>query len=543
MRLALHVALKDLRAFRLLLLAWGAALALDLVLSTGWAHGLVSVSPVAYDLTRLAFSLLSSLLGAFVVIGAIHADPPVGTTALWLTRPIGRGQLLLAKLLLAAVAIVVPAVEQWVAVALAGAPPGDAARAFAEALFFQALIILPLSTLAAITADTGRYALALVASLVVVPLTHTVVVYALSGMVFPWRPVYAMLAAAWLLLGLALLVLGYQVLTRKTRRSALAAVVSMVLVLVAANAFTVAGPRLGRGATLPPAAQDVGSSLPLTTRPEIRAGIGAEGVVRQPAGDRVSVLADFEVTGLAHDQAASPLSVRATWAFPGGPRVQSRYVRYASGWRPDRGTSLYGGANDAILRPAIERVVGREFLAPAPPKDRRLVAGVGFDRAPLEANANRPATLTLDVELLVLNLRTHGPVPLQARSGLQAGRHHLVVVPARPEDRGAVRLGHLYPTLPLRGAMWHGPEDALAVVLVNGSRGEAALALSSSSRGAFGGGLSHVRNALTSFGLPDTVDDAWLSGADLTVVTMEPQETIRRIVRVENLRFADVPVR
>jgi len=529
MRLALHVAAKDLRAHRLLVAAWGAALATDLVLSTGWAHGFVVTWPLAYDLKRLAVSLLAALLGAFVAVAAIHSDPSVSTTAFWLTRPIGRGTLLLAKLLVVALAVAVPALEQMLAAAVVGAGATDVWRILVEALFFQALIVLPLAAIAAITADAGRYALSVVAALAALPVVQTIVSYTVAGRIFPGRPVAGLFTAAGLVVTMSLVVLGHQLLTRKTRRSAALAVVSAVLVLMAFNSFTPAGRQPRR-----PAREDRGSHMPTDTRPEVQARIGAGGMGRQAVGTSQSrVLVDLEVTGLPREMVAVPIAVRASWSFPGGPTLESKNIGFASGWWHD------SVPNQPLFREAIGRLLGTTVVGSADFRQKALQAGSGFELGPLEANRDRPGTLTLDVELLLVRLHEAGRMPLERGREMWARAHHIVVLPERPLP--GVRIGHLRPTLSLRGAMWHDAESGLSLVLLNKALGEASVAFGGLSEGSFGGGLSHVRHRTLSLGYPVQPNPEWLSGAELVAVTIEPEGMIRRIVRVEGVRFADLP--
>ncbi|RPJ70819.1 MAG: hypothetical protein EHM24_14340 [Acidobacteria bacterium] len=526
MRLSLHVAAKDLRAHSLLVGAWCAALVTDLVLSTGWAHMFVVTWPMAYDLKRLAVSLLAALLGAFVAVAAIHTDPSVSTTAFWLTRPIGRGTLLAAKLLVVALAAVVPALEQLVAAAMVGAVATDAWRILVEALFFQALIVLPLAAIAAITADAGRYALSVVAALAALPVVQTIVSYTVAGRIFPGRPVTGLFTAAGLVATTSLVVLGHQLLTRKTRRSAALAVVSAILVLVAFNSFTPAGRQLRL-----PAREDRGSVLPTDTRPEIQARVGAGGLSRVPAGvDRARVLVDFEVTGLPSDTVAYPLAVRASWSFPGGPSVESKEIGFASSWWTEAVTS------QPLFEDAIGRLLGTSMLGSRP---KSLAAGAGFELAPLDENRGRSATLALDVELLLVRLREAGRLPLQPGREIWAGAHHLVALRARSDWPG-VRIGHLRPSLILRGGMWHDAASGLALVVLHKSLGEAAVAFGGLEEFSFGGGLSHVRHRTLSLGYPAQVNAEWLSGAEVVAVTVEPEETIRRVVRIEGVRFENV---
>jgi len=95
--------------------------------------------------------------------------------------------------------------------------------------------------------------------------------------------------------------------------------------------------------------------------------------------------------------------------------------------------------------------------------------------------------------------------------------------------------------LVLRGMLWHDAERGLALVAVNRTLEQASVSYGGIAGGTFGGGLSHVRNRILSLGYRPEVTREWLSEAELAAVTIEPEGMIRRVVRVEGVRFADMP--
>jgi hypothetical protein len=307
--------------------------------------------------------------------------------------------------------------------------------------------------------------------------------------------------------------------------------VSAILVLVAFNSFTPAGRQPRR-----PARVDRGSALPTGTRPEIQARIGAGGMGRQAVGTSQSrLLVDFEVTGLPGDMVAVPVAVRASWSFVGGPTLESKNIGFASGWWHD------SVPNQPLFREAIGRLLGTTVVGSADFRQKALQAGSGFELGPLEANRDRPGSLTLDVELLLVRLHEAGRMPIERGREMWAGAHHLVVLPERRDRPMDVRVGHLRPSLLLRGALWHDAASGLSLVALNESLGQAAVSFGGISVGMFGGGLSHVRDRVLSLGYPEPVDPEWLAGAEVAAVTIEPEGMIRRIVRREGVRFDDVP--
>lgn len=122
---ALHIVRKDLRHLRWLLVVWIAMLGARVGF---WGLGLSprSDQEFAFMLTNstAVIGSLQLLMLAFVAARLIHAEPPVGWNAFWLTRPYSRRALIAAKLLLAAVVFVtLPLVADLVTMAMYHAGP------------------------------------------------------------------------------------------------------------------------------------------------------------------------------------------------------------------------------------------------------------------------------------------------------------------------------------------------------------------------------------------------------------------------------------
>ena len=164
MTLVPHLVRKDLRAVAIVSLIWILLMAIEVTVQlTG-----VSIRTRGPERTTLPQMLLTFLPFAEVAIAAlivslvIHQDPLVDARAFWLTRPIPRGQLFLAKLTTIALVIFVPALAA-LAVLLAWyhVPPVYVMRAGLEVVLWLAVPVLFLMAAATLTSTLSRYLLLL----------------------------------------------------------------------------------------------------------------------------------------------------------------------------------------------------------------------------------------------------------------------------------------------------------------------------------------------------------------------------------------------
>jgi len=225
-RLAWHIAQKDLRR-----LAWPLGAWLPLVLSPPIVLACVVPSIQGHaasslDAWRSAFSIWLQLLlavqlflGYLLVGSSVLEDPLVGTTAFWSTRPIARGRLLAAKLLAAAIVLVVAPIVMLMPLWFAnGFNLGDAALAgwdFVQRFGGGVVLALLAGSLARTLAQFLAFSLVLAAAF-----------FATTWVAFHFsRPTswgvaasreWLMMAATLPLLALALL---HQFLTRRTMRT------------------------------------------------------------------------------------------------------------------------------------------------------------------------------------------------------------------------------------------------------------------------------------------------------------------------------------
>jgi hypothetical protein len=154
-----HLIRKDLRAVAFLSLIWIFLMALEVALQlTGAASQPYVQPPPPLEILQQMLPFAEVVIAALIVSLVIHEDPLVDARAFWLTRPIPRGQLFLAKLTTIAMVIVTPAlVALAVLLAWYHVPPLYMVRAGFEVVLWLAFPLLLLAAAAAFTSTVSRY--------------------------------------------------------------------------------------------------------------------------------------------------------------------------------------------------------------------------------------------------------------------------------------------------------------------------------------------------------------------------------------------------
>ena len=180
-----------------------------------------------------------------VIPFVVQDEPLVGTTAFWFTRPISRLTLLKSKILFTALILVAPPLIAQVAVLSAnGVTLHDIALAVPEIVISQLCWILALATLAVITPNFGRFAIAGAVLAVIVVLVMIAVQWARmfmnpESLVFQMQDYSLMKSRSFAGTIVAILAGGtiviHQYLTRRTARSIIAAGLGFAAVIAVQN--------------------------------------------------------------------------------------------------------------------------------------------------------------------------------------------------------------------------------------------------------------------------------------------------------------------
>jgi hypothetical protein len=153
--LAWHITKKDLRASRDLIIAGVLLTIVETLLRTVWPPLTMSLDPdrTAWENElKNALPIMRSMFAAVLVAHLVHADPLAGDQGFWLTRPISRGTLFASKLATIVLVIVLPSIlGQAVPMMAFGAPLLDAARLLSEFLLYFAAGLMMVFAGAALT--------------------------------------------------------------------------------------------------------------------------------------------------------------------------------------------------------------------------------------------------------------------------------------------------------------------------------------------------------------------------------------------------------
>ncbi|MDR3458691.1 MAG: hypothetical protein P4N60_14670 [Verrucomicrobiae bacterium] len=156
MNLILHQFKTDLRHFRWRLVVLWLSFAAEPLLATQ-----LVLPGIGQGMARFLIELWQIVFGLALVVSLVQADALVGTSAVWLTRPVRRAHLFWAKTAFIILGLLVPRLlVQTVGWALRGYSPHLELVAAAESLLYSAAILLAVAVLAALTRDLARYFLA-----------------------------------------------------------------------------------------------------------------------------------------------------------------------------------------------------------------------------------------------------------------------------------------------------------------------------------------------------------------------------------------------
>jgi ABC-type transport system involved in multi-copper enzyme maturation permease subunit len=163
-----HLMRKDLGEHRAWFAAFVGLVALRAALVGSRIDASVNDQNLLLSLSLASF-LLTILHGALLValaVQLVQGDRLVGTTAFWLTRPVRRVDLVLAKLGTAVAAFVaVPMILDALVMVVSGLAWAEVPAAMAEGAMMRLAIALPVMALASVTSDLAGFVVSAVAAL------------------------------------------------------------------------------------------------------------------------------------------------------------------------------------------------------------------------------------------------------------------------------------------------------------------------------------------------------------------------------------------
>jgi hypothetical protein len=541
-----HLLCKDLRHVRILFLLWmGLLVAQASLIGFGMtAKPDQYLWQIVYGLLALGLPMLQAVMLFVLIPLLIQDDPLVGTSAFWLTRPIGRVRLLLAKgIFLLGLLLVPPLVIEVLVLAANGIPWGAIAGVLPGVLVFQLSFLLALSAFAVLTPNFARFALWVVVVWVVAVVAgfvHQIADIFLHPEEFLLAARSQTLQASQSMVSSALAIFGcgfvvaHQYLTRRTPLSVGFLVVALLVSGVAGAVWKVdflAGPETPvTPGDFPP--ESVQTSL-------AGSGIFATDALdffsnREP---RTTVSGSVLFESVPPGYELSVHSVDASVSYPDGETlctVGSEWPSFdvSTPW-PQALSHALGGA----------RIVNAAETSGTAP-----VALFTIPTAKFEQYKDQPGTLSAKLELEAKQVRVAGLVPLVKGSMIQSGDSRIEIGSVLRQTTGCriilrERKLNRWGAGPSGTGM--GVSNRASYLLFNPERNEAVLAedrpdmdlasilMTGSSR------LTNRSFPVDFAGLLDgnpkvEIDDQWLNGALLGKIEMCPAGLLLRSLEAGN---------
>jgi ABC-type transport system involved in multi-copper enzyme maturation permease subunit len=553
-----HILGKDLRRLRWLLLAW-------LVVVFSRVAVTAARSDLAFeDITRqLALDNVSGLLMfvdmlmlVLLVSLLVHDEPLVGADAFWLTRPIPRATLMMAKLVFAGLFLIAaPAIVQSTAVASVTRAAGHSVRLIPGRLFSQSLWVAAVMAVASLTGSLTRFLLAMVgagAAVVLASAAFTTLIFMTAEETSYPSPGLAdlttVIVGSWLCLAVAVAVVAMQY---RVRRQRLAFSVGIAGLIVSASLAEVWPWRFARVSEPDPGAW---SRDPARVAAVLTAGephVSDELGIRRRAMPRKQIAAPIRFAGVP-PRYVSSVGVRSRLEFPDGSAVQSAQGISVPVRRDGGDPWLFDST--APVRAALPQI---RLLQPSDePRFTQWPVVLTVTADEYQRFGATPGRLTATIEAFLQESRLVGSIPLVegARLGAESLQFELRRVVRRP-DGCSVLLREI-----AEGAGRPGIPRSFRYLLRNRPRGEAVLgdneqitngSLSFSNAVLFGGWSVEGRSA-SGFGFFDRVeryparstfttagqiDAGWLADADLAVIETVYAGRVSRPLVVEEFRM------
>jgi hypothetical protein len=425
MTLALHFLKRDIRHTRWMLVVWSTLLAID-GFNALLPAGPTPQRPMPFIAGYLLIPMLRYVTAAILVALVVQEDPLVGTTAFWLTRPVGRGVLFLSKLAYVGVVISIPLLIDAFVLARFGLPPGEFGLALAQVLMRQLLLLVPLALLAALTPNLFRYFTILIVLVAVLSALSTFVTPHFTagghGGPFVFAPVARArdVIAALLTIGGAGLVMAHQYLTRRTGRS-----VALASSLVAAQflvawfwpwSFESDGPlRPSPGAPSPGKIELQVMTTALDNVPF--------NVLAPSAGKNID--GPYILRGLPPELFARVRSVTSRLIGPSGAEIET------AGTIPTLAPSSMDPPATAAISAALGGIPVSKYV-PSPPQTTFVTLGEeSFARY-----RKMPVTLVADLDLVVSRYQVVTEMPVEVGSHYDAVNVHCRVDQVLPRSGG-----------------------------------------------------------------------------------------------------------
>ena len=554
MTATLHIVRKDARRLGWVLALWLAVLAARVTLSLSGAAATGDVFGTGLLLRELsgALAMVELLLTALIVARLVHEEPLVGFTAFWLTRPYDSGSLLGAKLLVAAVVLVVlPLITDVVMMTILEAGPRAVVRAGSTFALGYVSWVLSLMVIATLTPSLAAF----VMSILGIVAATSILLVALMGIATLWsnepsgyRPPVVPDATAGVVMQIvylcaALSVVVYQYRHRRWRMAARLAVAGLAAAVVVPMLWPwpfARGEEIRAGAWASTAAAVHDPSWGTEVADVDRFGRGAP---------RRHVNARVTLSGTPPDVTVQSIGVRSRLQFDEGTVVESGQM---------------GGYGASFTSSVIEAALGGvALLNPVEVSDQRpaWTPLITLTEEEFVRYRGRSGRLDANVDFHLVRTREVGSLPMMpgAAIGDDVSRIEIVATQRRTDGReitlrrwasrsplsteqGAQRLFALRHRA-RREALMGGEET----MWPTGGRGNAAMLLlrlpiammgmgfsvaADSGGGGFSAATAFLQFPGRSFGKAPRLDPAWFDEAELVVLETVSAGVVTRALAI-----------
>jgi hypothetical protein len=458
-----HLMRKDLGEHRAWFAAFVGLVALRAALVGSGIDASISDRNLLISLSLASF-LLTVLDGALLValaVQLVQGDRLVGTTAFWLTRPVRRVDLVVAKIGPAvAVLVVVPILLDVVVMVVSGLSWRDAAGAMVEGAALRLAVVLPAMALASVTADLGGFVVSAVGALFATLALEAALQW--GRMVAPRSMEAAYTATAVVAIILivgAIAAFAHQVLTRHRARTAGLLSAVGILAVFAANRWTLDFVSPAEG--LEPGWLDPARVTMTMTPVQTDLGPGT------PDAQQRLIRATYAFAGAPAGVALAPIGLKSTAVSSDGTREVLASGGPDVAWRAFWQAYLYSKSPVEALLGGV-RVLG----APEIPAGERLRTLASLAGHRYREYVDGRIRFEVDATVGAVGYRVGAVLPLDGRATGAAGDRRFSILSASCSAGAcAVTVRNAMPA----SLMGYGRQSRIAYVLVNRARGVALL--------------------------------------------------------------------
>jgi hypothetical protein len=556
MRRIRHLVWFDALALAVPLAAWAVFLLVEGTLFYFGPAETASLPDVGSVSATLGLAIVRMVATAVIIALLVHADPTVGTTAFWRSRPIPRLALLVSKLISALLWLVVlPGIVTTIVLLLLGMDLAAASEGGSIVSCDQTVFVFAALALAIVTKDLVQF---IVAAAIGIGLLSAFNEPLLPAALSMWPTLANLLyylprvAVATVVIGLAGLVTIYQYLTLRVRHS----IAMLACALILASVAPLLGARVSVRASTWPEPAPTGLIGPSDVVLSVVPGTQLDRQTSRGLNNKLTLMHElsFEVVTSGEPDAVrfTPVEVRSDLECQ-GHSVATWTRSYPWFSSPASGTRTRVTAVDQPYR-SIRQALGNPELV-IPPSftrtARRLAVFETTDEQFLRCRG-QSARLDANVTGLAYRYREAAATPLKAGSRMLIPNTGVMSVESASRTATGIMVVLRETRLEHYGDWW-GVGDGRSFVLRNATRrlvlyGAWAQRFRSDSytRGFAASNVVSTFSEL-SFSVPDAaaggpvVDDEWMKSAELVRVDSKVLGTVTRPLRIDNLVIGGEP--